>query len=170
MLKLTTERITIVAVTFLLLSVVALISLWRFYSDINTNTKKEPVVVVPIEDLQADANIYAEKGDLEGGLKFFDEQAEATSSDEDKQRVLLYKSYFASNLNDNEVALEAAKEAESVKSDFATIVLLAELYEEQGNKQKAIEYYQKALDESAKTGGSVRRDDRWRLKIEELST
>ena len=168
--RLTSTRRKIIFAVASLVVIAGAVAAWIILSP--SSEKAPPPVATPvdIDSIQAEAGSYVNAGDLDGGLKFFDEQIEARDDPEDKQQILLHKSYFANNLDHPQIALEAAEQADAMNSNTATMVALAELHEQQGDNRKALEYYQKILDLSTENGGSVRLDGKWRRKIEELSS
>lgn len=129
----------------------------------------EPVEIVPVGHMQMKAEEYRQSGDVDGGLKFFDDQVAERDSDEEKQRILLYKSQFASDSGRADEAVKSAEQANDIEPTFASMIDLARAYEAQGNNAKAVEYYSKALEVSKASGGSPRTDGMWEAKIKELS-
>lgn len=137
--------------------------------NVGRGSTDEPVEIVPIDRIQLKAGTYRQAGDVDGGLKFFDEQIAERDNDAEKQEILLYKSRFASDSGRADVAVESAKEANEIEATMSSLLALAEMYEAQGDKARAIEYYTKILERSKANGGSPRSDDIWEDKIKELS-
>lgn len=137
--------------------------------NLSQGSTDEPVEIVPVGHIQMKASEYRKSGDIDGGLKFFDDQIAGRDSDEEKQEILLYKSQFASDSGRADEAVKSAEQANSIEPTFASMIDLARAYEAQGNNAKAVEYYSKALDISKASGGSPRTDGMWEAKIKELS-
>jgi tetratricopeptide (TPR) repeat protein len=127
-------------------------------------------VAVPISDIQLAAAHYTQNGDVQGGLAYFDSQIQQRENVDEKQLLLIYKSNFASDAKRYDVALDAAKQADALKSDASTAVALARVYELSGDKRQALTYYKKALDKSDKSTQNSRSQGMLEYKITELES
>ncbi len=146
--------------------VVGIAAVKKFYSPKNEVGFK--AVLVPTDDIQAAAMGYSRVGDADGGLALFDSQIDQRQDDDEKRRLLIYKSSFAIEVKRYKEALDAAKQADTIKSDFSTAVVLARAYEGSGDTKQALSYYRKTLELSPKEGLAARYNPMWEQKISEL--
>ena len=65
---------------------------------------------------------------------------------------ILDKAAMYSNSHDYKKALEIALQAEAIKQRSGTANYIAEIYKSMGNKEKAIEYFKKAIERANKEG------------------
>jgi tetratricopeptide (TPR) repeat protein len=121
-----------------------------------------------LETTQDKAQSYIDSGDIDGGLKFYDEQIEARKDENEKKILLVYKANFAQSAGRFNEALEIAQQADAVAADISTSRALAQAYEAQGNKEQALIYYKKLLELSPKEGMGARYNPIWEEKIQEL--
>ena len=87
----------------------------------------------------------------------------------ERQQILVQQGVNYANSDNYQKALELFLEAEKVASTFTTSQLIGSSYEELGNKEKAIEYYKKALsqlDQNAR--GYVMDKEYYEAKVKEL--
>lgn len=96
--------------------------------------------------LQLDA--MASNGNVSGALKGYDSAISGSSDSGAKRDLLISKATVALNNKQYDVALSAAQEADGIRSDFNTLSIEAESYDGMGNYAKAIEFYQKAADDT----------------------
>ncbi len=163
------KMVFLVVAATILIVVLAGIFLWRtFYSAEKDAGMK--AVVVPISDVQVAAALYAQNGSIQEGLEYFDSQIEQRENVDEKQLLFIYKSNFALDAKRYDVALDAAKRADTLKSDASTAVALARAYELSGDKRQALTYYKKALDKSDKNAQNSRSQGMLEYKITELES
>lgn len=139
-------------------------SIWRSSQD-GSGTK---VPMVSVGEVPIAALSYANAGDVDGGLNYYDSQIVQRTDTTDKRRLLLYKSDFAVGVKRYKEALSAAKQADAIKADISSAVALARVYEGMGDKQQAVIYYKKALELSPKDGLGSRDEPLWEQKVKEL--
>lgn len=85
-------------------------------------------------------------GDVDGSLKKIDESlAKDSVSSAEKYQLYIQQGNAYVEKGDKPAGINAYVEADKVTSTFETTSLLASMYEEAGNKAKALEYYKKAL-------------------------
>lgn len=168
-LAVTRKKAAVIAVGLALIGLVVVVLLWKFSSPSTSNDGNDDELI-SIENVQYEAESYKQSNDLDGGLNYYDEKIASTGDEDHKKELLLQKSYFAEDLGDPQSALEAAEQAYNTKKDSMTMIALAELYEELGEKEKALDLYKKILEHSLDNGGSPRMDGVWERKIEELSS
>lgn len=125
----------------------------------------EEAEVLSTEEVQSRATGYAQAGDVDKGLVFYDEQIELVRTDDKKRDLLVKKARLAYHQERYSEALDAAKQAEEISTDEGLMLILAQTYEAMGSKKEASKYYQKLLDE-----GDESHLDRgfWQEKIKEL--
>jgi tetratricopeptide (TPR) repeat protein len=92
-----------------------------------------------------DAQIIARKGDTAGAIAKYDEVIKTTNDSYQKSILTINKAVIYLNTEDYEQALKYAKEAESINVNFEVVKIIAQIYEEMGNKQDAIAYYEKTI-------------------------
>lgn len=92
-----------------------------------------------IQDLRA-------QGDLEGADKLINDSLKDSNISND-EKYLLYIQQGNNLLNggDMQGALTSYQNAEAIKTTFEVTSLLGNTYRDAGNKEKAIEYYKKAI-------------------------
>lgn len=166
--KLTRNRLLAVGAVLVFLAAVGGIVVRMNLSTLSNSQKEEPTVHAPLEDVQATALEYANNNDIDGGLKYFDEQIEERQDNDEKKRLLLAKSNFALGADRNDTAISAAEQANEISSDIASTEALARSYAASGDKEQAIIYYKKVLELSSKEGSSDRYSPIWEERIAEL--
>ncbi len=121
-----------------------------------------------VEDAQNGAFSFTENNDIDGGLKYYDEQIEARENTDEKKALLLHKSSFAQSAGRFDEALKAAQQAGAIAPNAGTAEAIARAYEAQGDKEQALIYYKKLLELSPKDGLGSRYIPVWEEKIREL--
>lgn len=123
------------------------------------------VEVLSTEEVQSRATEYAQTGDVDKGLQFYDEQINLVEADDKKRDLLIKKARLAYHQERHSEALDAARQAERLGSDEGLILILAQTYEAMGRNEESSKYYQKLIDESEES-----HLDRgfWQEKIKEL--
>jgi tetratricopeptide (TPR) repeat protein len=96
--------------------------------------------------LQLDA--MASNGNVSGALKAYDNAISGSSDSNARRDLLISKATVALNNKQYDIALSASQAANVIKSDFNTLSIEAESYDGMGNYAKAIEFYQKAADDT----------------------
>lgn len=112
--------------------------------------------------------LVAEKG-VDEASRYYDQQVAKTGDQNEKVILLLDKASVAYNAGDFDAALDAAREADGIKSTSGTLSMIAQSYEAKGDKAKALEYYQKALAALVKSEVTNRQETSLKSKIKELS-
>lgn len=126
---------------------------------------------ISADDIKSLSLDYVDSGDVDGGLKFFDDNLEKhKDNNEERRKLLLHKADFAQKMGRADVALETAKKADQIDSDIATTQALAKAYEAVGNKQEAVVYYKKMIDIVIESGDEMASSYVifWEDKIREL--
>lgn len=122
-----------------------LVGAWLVFDKLNQpSTNDEEIDIV--SELQIKAQEASDDGDIEGGLRLYDESIEASDDTATKQNLLVSKAYFAASNARNDEAIEIAKNADALGPTTMTILALARLYEANGNNQEAADHYQRLLD------------------------
>jgi len=93
---------------------------------------------------EADKKAY--EGDVEGATKDLDEQIKNTDDPEEKFVFQSQKATLLLNDGKKDQALSAAIDAHKTVQGPGSAAFVGQIAEEQGNKDLAREYYQKALD------------------------
>jgi tetratricopeptide (TPR) repeat protein len=146
--------------------VIGILGWMRFFSPEVGGGMQSPIV--PVDDVPVAALGYARSGDVDSGLAYYDSQIDQRKDATEKWQLLLYKSSFSLTSKRYEEAIDAAKQADAIKSDLSTAVALARAYEGSGDRRQAFSYYKKALDLSPKDGLGSRSNYIWEQKIKEL--
>lgn len=98
-----------------------------------------------VRNFYMDTDRRAFQGDVDGALEAYDQAIHQQTDEKLKLELLTNKAMTALNNDRIDVAIEAAQRADDIQSDLASTSLLAQLYDRRGDKEKAIEYYKKAL-------------------------
>ena len=124
-----------------------------------------------IDSAQGEARQYADNGNMEGALRVYTEKLEASKSNKEKLELLLSKANFLLRRGLYQEAIDVANLAKEYDSEMRTTVILAKAHEAKGDKQEALEYYQALLDAQIEAGNTDgRNSERWKYKVEELSS
>ena len=91
-----------------------------------------------------DQSLY---GDKNKALQAYDTAINAATDQTQKRNLLLDKAVAASRANQYSQGVEAAQAADAIKSDYRSLAILAMLYESEGDKAKAADYYTKAAND-----------------------
>lgn len=114
-------------------------------SDPNPAAGNPLTIVDPAIVEEAEAAQLA--GNTEQAAAVYDKAINETNDDPTKAALYIKKSQVYANSNNDNGAIQAAEAAYALDNeDFGAITLLAALYEQTGNYQKAAEFYQKAAD------------------------
>ncbi len=92
------------------------------------------------------ASIYEEKGEIEKAIKIYKELSQKNTPESNLAKYKLAESYFKSN--QNEIAKEILVSLINISDEdikFKSSILLAQIYEKEGNIQQAIQIY-KSID------------------------
>ena len=84
-------------------------------------------------------------GELDDAVVTYDNAVKATEDPLEKSILLKNKAVLYVNDGKYDEALTVAKESETLNQNADTAQFIALIYEKKGDKQKAIEYYQKAI-------------------------
>lgn len=103
-----------------------------------------------IAQVQVTATDYFEKGDIDGGFVYYDEQIARRQDSVEKQTLLILKSSFAIRSGRTKEAVAIAKQADDIGSTTSTIRTLADAYRADGDKEQALIYYKQLLEKSQK--------------------
>lgn len=114
---------------------------------------------------------YVAKKDMTGGLNYYDELIARTTNTEDKRKLLLDEAQFATTMKHYDEAIARVKQAEAIKKDTSSVLRMAQIYEQKGDKKAAIAAYNEAIAMASAdtTGFSARYSYQWKQKIEGLS-
>ena len=126
----------------------------QLFGEQQTDTAKSPQGGGDIDEealakTNAAANTYAASGNTAGAAQVIDDAIERTSSSDQKAELFSSKASVLAG-SDAPAAIKAAEQAVELNPNFVNTAFLAQLYEANGDKQKAIEYYQKTVDLSKK--------------------
>lgn len=91
------------------------------------------------------ASVYIARGDPEAATQVIDDAIRKTNSTAHKSALYQNKAMLIAG-TDTPSAIEAIEESVRLNETFENTAYLAELYEREGNKDKAIEYYEKAIE------------------------
>lgn len=92
----------------------------------------------------ASANTHVADGDTTKAVQVIDEAIEATNSPAQKAALYRNKATVIAN-KDTPAAIKAAEQSVALSPNFENTAYLAELYERNGDTEKAIEYYGKTI-------------------------
>ncbi len=139
--------IIIVTVT-IIIAVGGAVNYWLFVSN-QTVTIPQNINTSDVTDAtdQTDTNaeILANNGDITGAKTLYDDAINQTDDPIDKSSLLLSKATVSFNAGNYDDALLDTKQAEALDNNVVITGFIAQIYEKKGDKQKAIEYYQKAI-------------------------
>jgi len=111
---------------------------------VSTSEALQPVDKAALSETVAVATTYVANGDITTAVAVLDEAIEKTNSS--AQKAALYRSKATVIANtDRSAAINAAEQSVVLDSNFENTAYLAQLYERNGDKEKAIEYYGKAI-------------------------
>ena len=122
-----------------------------------------------LEGISSEADQKAQTGKVDDGAKVYDEAIKDTKDQREKSELMTDKAGLYYNQGDRETALELTLQANALYATTAASELTAQIYEEKGNKAKAIEFYKKAanlIDTSQPQGSSDRQY--YLAKVKEL--
>lgn len=142
--KFNKRKIFFVVLIVLLLGIV---SGW-FYMQ-NKKAAEDAAVQVTNETIAkvtSDAQILENGGDIDGAAAKYDEAIGSTNDNYQASILLVNKAIVYLNNEDYDKALEISLEAEKKDPNFAVVKIIAQIYEEKGDKANAIKYYQKTIE------------------------
>ncbi|HYH75792.1 MAG TPA: hypothetical protein VD735_07600 [Candidatus Saccharimonadales bacterium] len=120
---------------------------FRYLQDNNTDPK--PITSFkgePLPEDVEDAQNLRVAGDAEGSLKKIDDAlADDGVSKTEKYQLYIQQGNAHSDKKDTTAAIASYLQAEQVSETYEIVSLLASMYEETGNKAKAVEYYKKSI-------------------------
>lgn len=120
---------------------------FRYMQDNNTDPVSQSAYKgSPLpEDVDETQNLRV-AGDTEGSLKKIDEAlSDSNVSNSEKYQLYLQQGNAYSDKQDMNAAISSYLKAEEVSETYEIVSLLATMYEQAGNKAKAIEYYKKSI-------------------------
>ena len=94
----------------------------------------------------SDAQTLANNGDTNGAIAAYDNAVKATNDAYQKSVITLEKAVMYLNEKNYEQALVIAKQAEVINVNFEVVKIIAQIYDEKGDKQNAITYYKKTIE------------------------
>lgn len=97
-----------------------------------------------LANITADADQKAAQQGVDKGAAEFDSAIEATNDAKEKSQFMASKATLYFNDGKLDQALVYALEADKLHGSSAVSALVAQIYEAQNNKPKAVEYYKKA--------------------------
>jgi tetratricopeptide (TPR) repeat protein len=115
----------------------------------NTNkptadTKNQPTREEQLASLAQNADQAAQSKGPTEGAKLYDQAIKDTADQYEKSTLTANKASMYFNSGDYDGALRLALEADKLHPSRAISDLIAQIYEQQGNKAKAADYYAKA--------------------------
>jgi tetratricopeptide (TPR) repeat protein len=118
--------------------------IWQMLTRTDSPSQQGPVDTTPdyvneIQDLRA-------QGDAQAVEKKINEQLNSgTATDDTKYALYIQQGNAATDKKDFNAAIQSYTKAEAIKVTYEITSLLANTYRDAGNKEKAIEYYKKAI-------------------------
>jgi tetratricopeptide (TPR) repeat protein len=97
-----------------------------------------------LSNISAVASTYVASGNTVRAMAVFDEAIEKTDSPDQKSALYHTKATLIAS-TDTPAAIKAAEQSVILNPNFENTAYLAELYERNGDNEKAIEYYDKAI-------------------------
>jgi len=94
----------------------------------------------------SDAQTLANNGDTNGAIAAYDNAVKATNDAYQKSVITLEKAVMYLNEKNYEQALVIAKQAEVINVNFEVVKIIAQIYDEKGDKKNAITYYKKTIE------------------------
>ncbi len=91
------------------------------------------------------AQVLSDNGDQVGAILLLDNAIKLTNDTKTKSLLILNKATTYFNNGDNDNALEAALQSEAIDKNSNIEKLIAMIYEQKGDTQNAIKYYQNAI-------------------------
>lgn len=140
--KLTLKSL-IVGVVFAILIIAAAGLAWMKFGSFGVDPDMSSMASV--QDIDKKVARYLEAGDTKSALNYYDEQIRLRHNGEEKQSLLVMKARLAQEMGQNEIAINAAKQADDIGSTDATIRALADAYKANGNNEQALALYKKLL-------------------------
>lgn len=151
------------------LAVATCIVLWSALSKPPVDTSNSPAAQEVIEDTNLAATQLVDKGDIDGAFDYFDQSIKESEGDNGtKSSLLLGKANLARQTGRYDTAIEAAKQAEEIESNATTTEALATSYELQGDKDNALKYYEKLIEQTPEDSPGYRYRAIWEAKVKEL--
>ncbi|HSE60952.1 MAG TPA: tetratricopeptide repeat protein [Candidatus Saccharimonadales bacterium] len=100
---------------------------------------KLPAVVDQVQDLRMQGDQQAVSNKINEALK------DSSTSNETKYMLYIQQGNVATDKSDWKAAIDSYLKAAAIKETYEVTGLLAETYKQAGDKNKAIEYYKKAI-------------------------
>lgn len=145
--KMSWKKISILIISIAVLIVAGGVTAWFVMSNQKTSNEKDSKNYPSKEVVKAaqDAQKLISSGKTDEASKLYDDEIANTSDPYQKARLLLSKAIMIYNKGEYDNALTVAKQAESYDSNESSAAFIAQIYTMKGDKQKAIEYYQKVI-------------------------
>jgi len=142
-LRLSRKKKWVIGIIITILLIVGSATAWLIIS----NQKSSQVARIAKETSQTveDAKKLANNGSIDDAKTAYDGAIKKTEDPYQKSVLLLSKATLYYNDGKYDDALATAKEAESINQTDNVTNFIARIYEKKGDKQKAIEYYQKTI-------------------------
>ena len=100
----------------------------------------------PLPESVREAQNLGVSGDTEGALNAIDKAlADGGTPNEEKYQLYIQQGNAYYNSKDIKAAITSYETAEKIDGTYEIVSLLATVYEEDGNKAKAIEYHKKSI-------------------------
>lgn len=155
------------AVGFLV--IIAILVGWLLLKGPFGSTQPEVTKDESVEQSRLAAVDRADEGDIDGALKEYDKAISEQGGDEAKKReLLLHKADLSRQSGRYDVAIDAAKQAEGIKTDATSAQSLAASYELSGDKENAVIYYKKLIELTPEDSAGARYRGVWEAKVKEL--
>jgi len=137
----------LVVVIVILVTVMISIGIWLYTSSVKVSISPKPVIMNrQLLDTKQKLDAQANSGDVNGSLKAYDIAIANTSNSLSKRSLLISQAVVAFNNHRLNETLKSLQLADAIKSDYNTLGFIARVYDQMGNAQKAIEFYNKAAD------------------------
>lgn len=152
----TQNKVLVVTILGIVVILVGIIVWMQGTTDVDDGKDKSSDVMLSVNEARSKALRIIADGDIDRGMKYYDEQISLMDNKEDKQQLLMMKAKSAQRMERYDISVDAAQRADDIGSSNMTIRALADAYAARGDKEQAIDYYKKLLAaESAPPEGGV---------------
>lgn len=135
----------LVLLAIVLLIAVSLVIIFWYSETVLKKTQKPTNLKLTVSQTTLKAISTELNSGYEEAVKVYDEQINLTSNDTEKQTLMMSKSALYYDQKNYAKALEIALQADNLVSDQNSNQFIAKIYQALGEKQKAIDYYKKAI-------------------------
>ena len=136
----------IIGAVVIMLFIGGVVTGWMFMSNQQPAPASSPLSEEQFNQTISDAQTMVNNGDTSGASVAYDNAVKATNDAYQKSVITLEKAVMYLNEKNYEQALVIAKQAEAININFEVVKIIAQIYDEKGDKQNAIIYYQKTIE------------------------